>query len=126
MSLSLVTPPAFEPVSLDEAKMHLKVDTTDDDELIASLITAARVRAEWHTGRAFVTQGWTLWLDDWPQTNCVEMRLPPLRNLTEIWFYRADDMAVLLDASKYQVDAASEPARVMLKPGTLPPLNPRA
>ena len=62
MSLQLITPPAIEPVTLAEAKAHLKVDTTDDDTLITSLIAAARARAEWHTRRAFITQGWMLWL----------------------------------------------------------------
>ena len=54
MSLTLVSPPAAEPVTLAEAKSHLKLDTSDEDTLIASLITAARARAEWHTGRALV------------------------------------------------------------------------
>lgn len=125
MPLQLTTPPSLEPISLVEAKAHLKIDTTDEDTLIAALIAAARTRAEWHTGRAFLTQSWTQWLDEWPQTNCVEIALPPLQNLTEIRFYRADDTAVILDASSYQVDAASAPARVSLKPTTLPPLNPR-
>jgi uncharacterized phiE125 gp8 family phage protein len=123
MPLSLIASPALEPISLAEAKTHLKIDTIDEDNLITALIAAARTRAEWHTGRAFITQRWTQWLDDWPETNCVEMRLPPLQNLTEIWFHRADDTAVLLDASKYQVDGASAPARVALKPSTVPPLN---
>jgi len=82
MALELISPPAVEPVTLDEAKAHLKVDTTDDDALIATLISAARAKAEWHTGRAFVTQGWTLWLDRWPAADCqylpAEIPLAPL------------------------------------------------
>ncbi|MBV9418770.1 MAG: phage head-tail connector protein, partial [Alphaproteobacteria bacterium] len=38
MSLQLTTPPATEPITLAEAKTHLKVDTTDDDALITRLI----------------------------------------------------------------------------------------
>ena len=77
MSLQLITPPALEPVTLDEAKAHLKVDTTDDDALIERLIAAARARAEWHTGRAFLTQSWILWLDCWPPLDVAEIPLPP-------------------------------------------------
>jgi uncharacterized phiE125 gp8 family phage protein len=125
MPLTLTSPPAIEPVALDDAKLHLRLDTDADDALVTRLIAAARTRAEWHTGRAFITQGWTQWLDTWPQTNCVEIALPPLQNLTELRFYRADDTAIVLDASLYQVDTAASPARVSLKPTTLPPLNPR-
>jgi uncharacterized phiE125 gp8 family phage protein len=115
MSLQLTTPPAVEPVTLDDAKAHLRVDTTDDDALITSLISAARARAEWHTGRAFVTQSWVLWLDGWPHGNCVEIPLPPLQAVTSLTTYASDDAATVLDASLFQIDTASSPARVTLK-----------
>lgn len=115
MPLQLITPPAVEPVTLDEAKAHLKVDTAYDDALITALIAAARARAEWHTGRAFVTQSWVLWLDGWPAGNCVEIPLPPLQAVTSLTTYALDDAATVLDASLFQVDIASSPARVTLK-----------
>ena len=54
----LVTAPTEEPVSLAEAKLHLRVDYTNDDVLIGALITAARQHAENDTRRALVTQTW--------------------------------------------------------------------
>jgi len=66
MSLQLLSPPAIEPVTLSDAKLHLKVDVADDDALITRLLAAARARAEWHTGRAFITQSWIQWIDRWP------------------------------------------------------------
>ena len=124
MSLTLVTPPAAEPVTLAEAKAHLKVDTTADDALITSLIVAARARAEWHTGRAIVTQSWTLWLDAWPQSGLVEIPLPPLQSVTQVKVYAQGDTPSVLDSSVYQVDAASAPARLLRK--SEPPANLRA
>jgi len=123
MSLTLNTPPSAEPVTLDQAKAHLKVDTADDDALITSLIAAARARAEWHTGRAFVTQSWTLWLDAWPCDGIIEIPLPPLRSVASVTAYALDDSATVLDAATWQVDTTSSPARLMLKPNASPPVN---
>jgi hypothetical protein len=52
-----------EPVSLLEAKLHLRVDFDDDDVLITTLIGAARQAAETMTGRQFVTARWQYVID---------------------------------------------------------------
>ena len=63
MPLQLVSAPAGEPITLLEAKQHLRVDVDDDDALIGSLITAARQAAETRTGRQLMTARWKLVLD---------------------------------------------------------------
>jgi uncharacterized phiE125 gp8 family phage protein len=116
MSLQLNTPPAAEPVTLSQAKAWLRVESGDDeDALITSLIGAARARAEWHTGRAFVTQGWTLWLDR--AAALAEIPLPPLQGVSAVTLYMDDDSALVLDPGQYRVDTVSDPGRVALKPG---------
>lgn len=67
MPIKLSTPPAEEPVSLAEAKLHLRIDTTEDDALITGLIAAARVDAENACRRAFVTQKFDLFMDEFPR-----------------------------------------------------------
>ncbi|RDK01440.1 head-tail connector protein [Paraburkholderia lacunae] len=52
----IITPPAQTPVSLDTAKEHLRVDGSDDDDLITLYLKAATRRAEDITGRALITQ----------------------------------------------------------------------
>ena len=123
MPLQLTTPPATEPVTLDEAKAHLKVDTTDDDTLIGTLISAARSKAEWNTGRAFITQGWTFAADGWPADNVFELPFPPMQSVTSVTAYALDDTATVLDPSAYQVDMVSAPARLTLKAAASPPVN---
>ena len=42
MSSKLLTGPAVEPLSLDEAKTFLRVEHSDDDQVIGALIASAR------------------------------------------------------------------------------------
>ena len=57
--LKLITAPAEEPVSLTEAKTHLRVDTSADDTYIARLITSARAHVEEAIlHRPLITQTW--------------------------------------------------------------------
>ncbi len=67
MALKLTLAPTEEPVTLVQAKAHLRVEVADDDALITNLISAARVHAENVCRRAFVTQKWDLYLDAFPK-----------------------------------------------------------
>jgi uncharacterized phiE125 gp8 family phage protein len=117
MTLILTSPPAAEPLSLTEAKAHLRVDGTDEDTLISSLVTAARVHVETSTRRALLTQGWTLALDDWPARGLVEIPLAPLQAMSGIEIYDEDGVPETLDADAYEVDAASLPPRILRRRG---------
>ena len=83
MSLSLITPPTVEPVSLAEAKLHLRVDFDDDDALIESLISAARVAAETLTGRQSCTARWIRTLDGFPCSS-LQLHRCPVQSVVEI------------------------------------------
>lgn len=62
----LLVPPATEPVTLAEAKAWLRIETADDDALVASLVRSARGMVEAAARRVLVTQTWRLLLDTWP------------------------------------------------------------
>jgi uncharacterized phiE125 gp8 family phage protein len=121
MATTLVTAPASEPVSLAEAKAHLRVVHSDDDQLIASLITAARRVVEARTGLCLIAQDWMCFRDDWPEDGVIELPVAPLRAVEEIGVYGEDGQKAVIDPAHYIVDAASRPARVMLRGSRLWP-----
>lgn len=66
MTLTLLAPPSAEPVSLAEAKGHLRVTFDAEDALIGRLITAARQRIEAELGLSLIETRWREQRDRWP------------------------------------------------------------
>ena len=76
-SLTRQTPPAVEPVTLSEAKAHLRVDATDDDAYIITLISAAREWCEQYLDRTLVLTQWTMRMEEFPEEE-IELPRPPV------------------------------------------------
>lgn len=113
-TLLSVTPPSEEPITLDQAKNHLRVDIEDDDGLIDSLIKVSREYAEAVTGRALITQTWKMYLTDWPEEDYIELPYPPLQSISSITYEDYNGTVTTWAATHYKVDTYSEPGRVVL------------
>jgi uncharacterized phiE125 gp8 family phage protein len=113
MPLVLTSGPAVEPVTLAEAKAHLRVDGTAEDTLIASLIIASRLHIEAALGIALVTQSWSYFLDAWPPRAELTLPLRPVQSIAAVRLYAADESVDTLDADSYLLDGAGVPARLV-------------
>ena len=116
MTAILISGPAVEPVTLAEAKAHLRVDSSDEDTLVSSLVTAARIHIELACSKVLITQSWKLYFDRWPSRTCVEIPIAPLQEISAVKIYDADDNSENLDASGWYVDTASSPCRLVRRP----------
>ncbi|MGD9866731.1 MAG: head-tail connector protein [Hyphomicrobiales bacterium] len=112
MALLLTTPPAVEPLSLAEAKAHLRLDGDDEDALVTSLIATARTHVERTLDLALLTQGWSLLLDRWPDAGPVGIPLAPVQSVTSVEVADAGGGKETFAAEHYFLDAASTPARL--------------
>jgi uncharacterized phiE125 gp8 family phage protein len=127
MALQLVGSPTEEPVSLAEAKLHLRVDFDEDDALIQALISAARQAAETLTGRQFITARWRLVLDRFPGPQGMacssedSFSLPghafllfkcPVQAVASIRYLDTGGLQQTLESNLYTLDAACEPGRI--------------
>lgn len=120
----LITGPSVEPISLAEAKLHLKSETTDDDTLIAAIITAVREVLEQKIGRAIIDQRWERVLNrfpaQWWSGRCAEIELayPPLIAVESIKYTDTNGAIQTLLPSAYKVNDVEQPARVAPAYGT--------
>jgi uncharacterized phiE125 gp8 family phage protein len=118
MALTLVTGPTVEPISIAEAKDQCRIDITDDDVLIGSLIVAARRVAEMVLRRALITQTWDYVADAFPAGDRLVLPRAPLQSVTSITYVDSDDASDTVASGDYQVDTDSVPGRVVLKSGS--------
>lgn len=138
MDLILLTPPTSEPITLTEAKLHLRMDGGEDDTLITALIQAAREVAETSTDRALMAQTWRLYRDCFPEygspyvrfsnlcqtsgwslerqnsyrSGQIELHKTPLTSVSSVKYYDIDGVLQTWSASNYVADTNREPGRV--------------
>lgn len=136
----LVSAPTAEPISLDEAKIHARIDITDDDALVSALITAARLYCEGVQNRAYVTQTWDLTMDRFPgreltggysgnayglgthrrvydgrsYPDAIEFPSAPLRSVGSLTYTDSTGAATVWDPANYIVDTKHTPGRLAL------------
>jgi uncharacterized phiE125 gp8 family phage protein len=110
----ITTQPATEPLTLTEAKLHLKVDTTTDDDLITALITATRQSVERYCNSALITQTVTEKYDCFTSRG-FRLSVSPAIAITSISYTDSAGTSQTLDAAIYGLDIYSRPARVFLK-----------
>ncbi|CAB3688462.1 hypothetical protein LMG24238_02987 [Paraburkholderia sediminicola] len=131
-----------EPISLDDAKLHLRVDGTVDDELIGSMITSARTSCEWRMQRSILPQSWALtqssfrhpWVEQhghlhhglifnpaWYRARChgypdsIVLPHPPIRSVASVAYLNTAMQRITLDPSAYRLAIVGEKL-AMLRP----------
>lgn len=124
MILQVVTDAAAEPITITEATYHLKSQgiTFDSDETteLTSIIKAARLMAENHTRRKFITQTMKVFMDDW--TTYVTLGVGPVSAIASVQYLDTAGATQTLATSEYSTDLISSNPRVFFH-GTLPDLQ---
>jgi len=121
MRTVLKTAPTAEPVTLTEAKLHLRlaVDSeeaetyTRENALLTRLITLARKRVEFLTARALMTQTWYGYLDEFPAEDYILVPKPPLQSATVKYKIKIGTESTF---TYFDTDVKSHWGRLVLKP----------
>lgn len=118
----LITAPAAEPLTLAEARLHLRIDDdiTEEDTLLEALIKAVRSRAEHELGRRLVTQTWDMVLDAFPDgTDAIRLHssLWQPQSITHVQYLDTAAVVQTMSAADYTLDPHTAPGYVFLNEG---------
>ena len=111
-SYQITVEPETEPITTAEAKSHLRVDFSDEDTYIDTLIATARKHCEKYTNRVFITQTWRQNLDCF--TPVIKLKVNPVASLTSLKYYDTNEsQQTLTDLSaNFQKDFLSDTATI--------------
>lgn len=113
MGYQRITAPAIEPISLDEAKEQLYLDSDFQDARVTSLIMAARTYFETQTNRRLISQAWRYSLDHYPRGHeAIVLPIGPTISVDALKFLDTDGQTVTVDPSEYLFDITSPRATI--------------
>ena len=139
---SITQRPASEPITYDQAASHLRVDSTDDMEYIAELVSVAREYVDNATGRASLRTSYKLTAASWCalfiQGTSPHGWIPapgwlysaplyrtPLISVESVKYYASGASSLTtMSANDYRVITTSEPGLIQFT-GTLPSVEDR-
>lgn len=112
-TISVTVPPAVEPITVDEAKLHSRIDQTVEDSLITRLITVARIQCEDIAARKFITQTLQGGLECWPQDGIIQLPWLPAQSVSSITYIDINGATHTVNSAIYAFDAKRN--RIYLK-----------
>jgi len=114
MTITVSTAATTEPLTLAEAREHIQVTHTDDDNYIQSLIKAARAVVESYTGRALIQRTVAVDFDSNEAQSPLELPLGKLQSVSSFAYYDVDGNSTAITSSDYYI-ASTNPGRIIAK-----------
>lgn len=114
--VSVSTPPAVRPVTMQQARDHLNILDDEEDGKLSMLLDAAVGQVEDDTGVGLCTRTNVLKLDAFPAGGFIRLPVAPLQSVTSVYYTPLEtDTPVLLSSASYRVDTDSKPGRIWLR-----------
>lgn len=119
MAVERIADSTAEPLSLQDAKDHVRVASSGEDIYIEGLIRAARKRWEGFSRRGFLKQKLRHTRDAWPRTDVWELPRGPMFSTTavKVTYRPSTGGTQTFDSTNYIIDDRSMLPRLVLKDG---------
>ena len=105
--LVLDAAPVTTLVSLAEAKEHLRVDHSNDDTYITTLIDVATDVVESFTRTKLISQRWNIYYDEFPPY--IDLQIGIVSQVFSVRYYDQDNVLQTLPTTDYDVDINVKP-----------------
>ena len=113
-SVVVATTSTGEPITRQQAKDHLRVTSTGEDEYIDRLITTAREQVEQEARVCLIDRTLTEKYRTFPDASYMELTRQPLRSVTSIKYVNSTGGTSTFSSTAYDVDTARKPGVVWL------------
>ena len=109
-----VEPPTVEPISVDEAKLHARIDGDAEDTLLDLIIKGQRQQVETELGKALITQTLSATLHNFPADRDIYLPRPPLQSVVHVKYIDRTGSEITLPPGDYEVDTGGVRGRIYL------------
>jgi uncharacterized phiE125 gp8 family phage protein len=120
----LVTGPVLEPVSLEDLKLWLRIDTSEEETLLTALITSARLIVEAVTRRILITQTWRLVGSAWPIDEVLPLSLSPVQSVASARIFDEAGTPTSIDLAKLTLETTGNDFALRFKNDLPTPTRP--
>lgn len=111
------TPPTVWPITVEQAKTHMKISGSDEDALILSYIKAATAYAESSTGMAFTMRTIELYRRSVPSSRYFETAPSPVSALVSVSYTDSTGSPNTMDVADLKFINIHMPSHIWLKYG---------
>jgi uncharacterized phiE125 gp8 family phage protein len=115
MSSFLIEGPKAEPVTVEELRDWLRLDGSDQDTILARLITAGRMALEHAIQRRIMAERWRVTLNAWPKACIVPLPISPVQSIVAVRVYDSSGQPQVLTSDLYRLSRCGLIPRLKLE-----------
>lgn len=115
MPVQTTTTPANEPLSLEQTKKYLELDSERYNQIVQDLIIASREYCEQYCNLVFASRVVSEYFDTWPCGRIIELQLSPVSSVSAVNYLSSDGSTYsAFNSSNWAADIYSTNSRVVL------------
>ena len=114
MTIALITPPQSEPLSLDDIKLHLRIDHDHEDALLVDVLKAARQYCEHASGQKLITQAWRQYETVFPHDRAISLLVAPVQSVAAVTAFDRDGNPSVLGVDDFTFQSRWDPQAITI------------